>query len=130
MTMETRTNQHLKIVGTLTVIYAFLHILLFLAIGSGTLLGCGISAVSTDVDGVVGGLITSGVFAVIGLVGIALFAAVGLAGMAVAQGRSWGKVATVIFALLMITEFPLGTAYGIYALWAIFGNHEEEQVYA
>ena len=57
--METTTNQHLKIVGMLTVIYAFLHILLFLAIGSGTLLGCGISAVSTDVDGVVGGLITS-----------------------------------------------------------------------
>lgn len=128
--METTTNQHLKIVGTLTVIYAFLHILLFLVIGSGSLLGCGISAASADVDGVVGGLAFGGIFAVIGLVGILLFAFVGFAGMAAAQGRMWGKISVVLFALLMLTEFPLGTAYGLYALWAVFGDHEEERVYA
>ncbi len=127
--MTVHTNQHLKIAGSLTTVFALLHILLFVLIGSGTLLGCGISVASTDADGVIGGLITSGVFAVIALVGIGLFGLVGLAGMAAAQGRTWGKVAIVIFALLMITELPLGTAYGIYALWAVFGEHEE-QVYA
>ena len=41
-----------------------------------------------------------------------------VAAYAILAGRSWARLATLVVGVLNLPGFPLGTAVGIYAIWA------------
>jgi hypothetical protein len=43
-----------------------------------------------------------------------------IAGWGLIKRRQWGRILTIILAILNIFAFPIGTAIGIYALWVLF----------
>ena len=59
----------------------------------------------------VGGLIA--VVALTGLVG----------GIGLLKRRRWGRTVTMVYAVLSLFSIPIGTAFGIYALWVLM--HED-----
>ena len=42
-----------------------------------------------------------------------------IAAIALMKGRPWARIVIVVFAVLGIFSFPLGTALSIYTLWAL-----------
>ncbi len=40
-------------------------------------------------------------------------------GIALLQRRPWARILVLILSLLSLVFFPVGTAYGIYALWVL-----------
>src|SRR5215472_10910813 len=66
------------------------------------------------------------VFVVLGIAGVALgtFLAVLalpgiIGGWALFTGRSWGRPLVLVLGVLHLINIPLGTALGIYTLWAL-----------
>lgn len=114
------TNNHLRILGIVEVIYGALHAVGFLLMSLIGLVGCGGCVGAESMGDAFGHVIGSMALSGGALVGALLFAAVGFTGIALMNGRSWAKIATIVFAVLSIANFPLGTAFAIYALWAIF----------
>jgi hypothetical protein len=114
------TNVHYKALGLIEVIYGAIHVVAFLVIGSASLLGCAICAGGEGLGDVFGGLAWSAIYGTLGLGGAIISAIPIVAGLALANGRDWAKIATIVFALLVIAEFPLGTAFAVYAAWVIF----------
>lgn len=52
-----------------------------------------------------------------------------IAGIGLLKWKSWGRILTIIVAVLELPGFPIGTALGIYALWVLFQN-ETAQLFA
>ena len=70
------------------------------------------------------------VLVVFGLAGLLLLLETVLlvvAGRAVGQGR--GRLLQTILAILQIASFPVGTAYGVYALWVCWSNGPTKAVF-
>lgn len=104
----------LFIYGIIQIVVAGLILLIFSFIGSFAFL-------SSDSDA--WGAVFVGIFgAVICLVilGIGIFHIV--TARAVANKKSWSKVATIILGILMLCSFPLGTIFGIFILIGIFDD--------
>lgn len=117
--MSSRTD-HLSILGTIEVIYGVIHVLGALALAAMSLLGCSICAnAETASEGLAAGAAWTALWGGLGLAGALLSAVVVVAGLALRNGRSWAKVATLIFAVLVASEFPVGTAFAVYAFWAV-----------
>lgn len=113
-------NNHLRVLGIIEAIYGLVHVLVFLAIGATSLLGCSICASSESAaEGLAAGAAWGGLWGFAGLAGVVLFGFVTYAGLALSKGKPWARITTLIFAVLMIAEFPLGTAFAVYALWAV-----------
>lgn len=114
------SSSHLKVLGLIEVVYGAIHVILFLALGTMSLLGCSICANSESLaDGVAAGAFWTAFWGILGIGGAIIACIPVLAGLALANGRGWAKVATIVFAALMIFEFPLGTIFAVYAFWAI-----------
>jgi hypothetical protein len=64
------------------------------------------------------GLAMSVVLAVIGLPYVA-------AGWGLLQFRNWARILGIILAAMALTSFPLGTAFGVYALIVLFKKDTE-----
>ena len=45
-----------------------------------------------------------------------------VAGYAMLKRKPWGRVASLVAAVIEVLNFPFGTALGIYALWFLFGK--------
>jgi len=58
----------------------------------------------------------------IGLATIAIAVGTFMAGYGLLQYRPWARVLAIIAGILGIIHFPLGTALGIYALWALLSE--------
>jgi hypothetical protein len=68
----------------------------------------------------------TGVFAWLGSLGaVFLIFFIGLAALQVAggamllNGSAGGRVLTILFSILALVNFPIGTAIGVYSLWAL-----------
>jgi hypothetical protein len=125
-------NKHYKALGLIEVIYGLTHVIGFLVLGSSSLLGCAIctgSAGERALDGVVSGVAISVILGAVGLGGALIFMIPVIAGLALANGRFWAWVATIFFAILVVAEFPLGTAFAIYAFWVLFFQDEHKLSY-
>jgi ABC-type glycerol-3-phosphate transport system permease component len=42
-----------------------------------------------------------------------------LTGYALLTRQTWGRILAIVFAVLALFHFPLGTALGIYTLWVL-----------
>lgn len=69
------------------------------------------------------------VFCIVSLmgVGIALFSLPGIiGGLAVLYRKPWGRILAIIAAALNLPSIPVGTAAGVYCLWALLSRDAEE----
>lgn len=108
---------HFTVIAIVNLVVAVPGLLLGLGIFLAGLFGAGIVNAFSDVPAL-GGLLAAGGF----LVGLAL-AVAAIPGIVSATGllkrRAWAKPWTVLVAILSLFNFPLGTAFGVYALWVM-----------
>lgn len=114
------TNNHMRILGIVEVVYGVLHALGALVVAALSLLGCGGCFAAESAGDALGVLFTSAALGGGALIASLLFCFIALAGFALMNGRGWAKIATIIFAVISIANFPIGTIFAVYALWVIF----------
>ena len=104
-----------------------MNILLIIIAGFVFILLAGIGVVSGDPEAVqvmpvvataVGGFLT--VLAVPGII----------TGFALLKRKPWARIAAAVLAILNLTNFPIGTAIGIYALWILLQNETADHFVA
>ena len=118
------SSSHLRVLGIIEVVYGVLHAIAFLGMSAFGLLGCGACASADTFGDAMGGLFAGAAWGIGSIVVALLFGFVALTGLALANGRSWAKIATIVFAVLSVANFPLGTAFAVYALWAILADRK------
>lgn len=112
-------QQHVKIVAILSIIFgaclALVGALIFTI-----LFGAG--AISGDEDAMLAtgavGTIVGGFFVVLSLPAI-------LGGIGLLKYRNWARILILIVAVLSVLNFPIGTAYGVYALYVLLNNEAQ-----
>ncbi|MCB9419338.1 MAG: hypothetical protein H6667_06020 [Ardenticatenaceae bacterium] len=106
-------EQHITLLGWL---YIVTNILLILIAGFVLMVMVGAGAVSGDVEAVrimpviataVGGFLTA-----LALPGI-------LTGIGLLKRKPWARIAAAVLGIINLTNFPLGTAVGVYTLWIL-----------
>jgi branched-subunit amino acid transport protein len=50
-----------------------------------------------------------------------------IAGIGLFKRKKWGRILTLIISVLDLFNFPLGTAVGVYSIWALVQPEIEEQ---
>ncbi len=106
---------------------AWLHIVMgALAVCTLLMIGLFFGAFGAFVVGAAHDANATGVFAWIGSLGaIFLIFFIGLAAVEIAgaamllNGSSGGRILTILFSILALVNFPIGTAIGVYSLWAL-----------
>jgi hypothetical protein len=123
--MNEGTNNHLRVLGIVEIVYGVVHVVGSLIVALMSFVGC--SGCFAAENAREAAHVAFSTLAVSGgaLVVAVLFAAVSITGLALMNGRAWAKLGTIVFAVLSIANFPLGTAFAIYALWAILASEKK-----
>lgn len=112
-------QQHITILGWLYIVFGGLGVLaalFILLVMSGAGLISGDAQAAALVSGI--GLFIAVVIAVLSLPSIA-------AGWGLLKRKSWSRLLAIVLGALNILNFPVGTAIGIYTIWAL--TQEESQ---
>ena len=109
-------EQHIKIVSVLYIIMGVLGLLAAIAV---FVIGAGVGMASGDPDAAVfGGTCATIVGAIIAILALPNI----IAGIGLKNRREWARILTVILSVLNLFNFPIGTAVGAYALWALLND--------
>lgn len=115
-------EQHVKIIGVLDIVFGILGVLggivMIIAFIAG---GAGIGATGQQGAGGAGAA-RAGVGLIAGLITIAVSGFEIYVGSQLQQYKSWARVVQIILGILALPGFPIGTALGIYYLWAMFNK--------
>ena len=115
-------DTHVRILGWLWIIFGVLGTLGALCLGV-TIAGSGF--ISEDETAI---LVTSIVALVCGSLFFLENALNIIAGVGLLKYKSWGRILAIILGIINLFGFPIGTALGIYTLWAMF-NEETKQLF-
>ncbi len=115
-------NTHIRILGWLWIIIGVLGMLGALCLGA-TVAGSGF--ISEDETAI---LVTSIVAVVCGSMFFLENVLNIIAGIGLLKYKSWGRILAIILGIINLFGFPVGTALGIYTLWAMF-NDETRQLF-
>jgi uncharacterized membrane protein (DUF2068 family) len=113
-------DTHIKVIGWLWIVLGALGVLGALCLSAAT---AGGGLLSEDTTAL---FITSTVALVCGglfFLGSALNI---IAGIGLLRYRSWARILVIILAIINLPNFPVGTALGIYTLWAMFNAEGKE----
>ena len=109
-------EQHIRIVAILYIVLGILGLVVALIVLVG---GVGAGLMSGDRDAAIAGGTCATVFAIV----IAVLSLPNLiAGMGLRSRKEWARILTIILSAINLLNFPLGTAIGIYALWALLND--------
>ncbi len=113
---------HIKAVGIINIVFGVLGLIvagfLFLIIaGAGIISGDPEAMTITSIVAVA----LSSLIAVLSIPEL-------IAGYGILKFKSWGRILGIIIAILNLLNIPIGTAFGIYALWVLL-NEETEQIF-
>jgi len=106
-------KSHVQVIGWLYIILGVLGILLaafvcITIVGGGLISGDRTAiAITSMVAAIVGGLIT-----LLSIPGIVV-------GAGLLKFKPWARILAIVLGLLNLVNFPVGTALGIYAIWAL-----------
>ncbi len=102
--------------------------ILFIAFGIMGLIGASIVMLIFVAGGIFGGAacgkpgltFIAGIFGM-GITGLILICSIPeiIAGIGLLKFRPWARILGLILAALSLVEFPIGTAFGVYVLWAL-----------
>ncbi|MBU0984788.1 MAG: hypothetical protein KKA42_13010 [candidate division Zixibacteria bacterium] len=120
-------EKHVSVLGILFIVFGamglFASLIVLVFLGG---LGVAIGAESGDEEVVLALGLVGTIMMLIGLVsslpGI-------VAGWGLLRHKSWARILTIILSILILPGFPIGTALGIYGLWAMF-NEEAERMFS
>jgi len=101
---------HINVIGILNIVFGCQGVLFL----SGILFVFGIKGVRTP-----GGSTCTVIFGLVLLFILAIFILRIISGVCLMKGAPWTRIAIIVFAILGIVIFPLGTALSIYTLWAL-----------
>ena len=113
---------HIKVIGILNIVFGCLGVL-----------ACGVFFILVSLMSVrvystdAGGGIMISWAVIVGLVMLFILSVVILrivSGARLMKGAPWARIVIIIFAILGILAFPIGTAIGIYTLWALLFREE------
>jgi hypothetical protein len=108
-------EQHIKILGWLYIAWGGLIAL----VGLLFLLGAGIAGVAASTEDAGAGLLAGGIGLVFALFIIALSLPGIIAGWGLLKRKSWSRMLAIILGALNLLNIPIGTALGIYTIWAL-----------
>jgi hypothetical protein len=123
--MNEGTTNHLRVLGIVEIVYGIVHAVGSLIVALVSFLGCGGCFAAESAEEAAGIAFTTLAVSGGALVVALLFGAVAFTGVALMNGRSWAKIGTIVFAVLSVANFPLGTVFAIYALWAILADQKK-----
>jgi hypothetical protein len=112
-------DTHVKVTGWLWIVFGALG-LLGACCGAGAIAGGGL--ISGDETAILATGITGGVVGLLLLVSSALDL---IAGIGVLKYKQWARILALILAVLNLLAFPIGTALGVYTLWALLHGDSE-----
>ena len=104
------------ILAGLQIVLGGFFALIYVVIG-----GAALSTARRDEDQIVGGVFL-GLGLIIGLVMLVIGALTLFTGFKVRKEQPVGRVLGIIISILVILNFPLGTALGVYGLWFFLGD--------
>lgn len=119
-------HTHVKVVGVLFLVLSGLGVIAALGVGAifslaggvtGAAADAGDAAIALPIIGFTGGLLTLFLL-VLSIPGL-------IAGYGIVTFKSWARILGIVLAALQLINFPLGTAFGIYALWALLNKDTE-----
>ena len=119
-------DTHVKVVGALSIVFGVLGLCLALILM--LVFGGAATAVAADGD-------PDAVFAIpfIGITGAALVAIMvvwSLPGLIVGFGlmrlQPWARIGGIVVAIISLFAIPIGTIFGVYALWVLFSKDTEK----
>ncbi len=115
-------EQHVKIIGIIyivcgaLIVFGGLLLMLSLMVGGAALEAAG----TNGIEGV--GAILAGVGFIAGLFVIAFGALEIVVAINLRNFKPWARIAQIIISALGLLSIPIGTAIGIYALWALLNK--------
>jgi hypothetical protein len=68
----------------------------------------------------------SAISGIVGLTVLIVAAGAAAAGIGILQYQTWGRIAALIMAAVMLLKVPFGTAIGIYAFWVLLSQRGRE----
>jgi hypothetical protein len=125
-TGERDMSTHFTVIAAINLVLAVPAILVGIFVFLGGLVGGGIVGQFSDVPAI--GPVLAGAGLVIGLVTILLGVPAIVSAIGLLQDRDWAKPWTMIAAVLHFIYIPIGTAFGIYALWAMTRPETDAQL--
>ncbi len=109
-------EQHIRIVAVLYIIFGVLGLAAAVVV---LVAGVGAGFLSQDRDAA----LAVGTCVTIAAIFIAVLSIPNLiAGIGLKNRRQWARILTIILSALNLFHFPLGTALGVYALWALLNE--------
>ncbi len=115
-------DSHVKILGWLYIIYSVLGLLGAICLVIFTL-GPGLISQEPEAMVVLStiSVVCGGFLFLVSVPGI-------IAGIGLLKYKSWGRILGIILGIFNLPSFPIGTAIGIYALWALL-NQETKALF-
>ena len=115
-------DSHIKIVGLINIVFGVLGLMaagiVFIAVAGGGIL-------SGDADAI---MITSIVAVSVSSIIVIFSIPEIIAGWGLLKMKSWGRILGIVIAILNLINIPIGTAFGIYAIWVLM-NEETEEIF-
>lgn len=108
---------HFTIIAIVELVLAVPAFLLGALILFGSLIGAGFVEAFGDVPGL--GALIGGAGILIGLLILAMAVPSVISAVGLLKRESWAKVWTIVVAVLNLLNVPLGTVFGIYAIWVM-----------
>lgn len=115
-------NTHIRVIGVIDIVLGSVTALggvaLLIAFLTGALT---LDGASTAAAGAIMGasLFVSTFLIAVGILGIVV-------GIKLGDHENWARVTQIIFGVLQLFNFPLGTAFGVYSLWAMLSEEGRE----
>jgi len=115
-------EQHVKIIGILDIVSGVIGVIAGVVILIAFLVG----AAGVGASGEQGAGAGAAALASVGLVGGIFLIAVSvfeiIVGMKLRAYKSWARIVQIIFGVMSLPGFPIGTALGVYYLWAMLNK--------
>ena len=106
-------EKHINIIGTLYIVLSLLGLL------SAFLLYFVLRLIGTFSEGYEANVILSTIANIVTIVFITLSIPGLIGGIGLIRRKNWARILILIISILNLFNFPLGTALGIYAIWAL-----------
>ena len=109
-------QQHITVLGWIYIVWGALIAL----VGVLILLGAGIAGVAAGAQGEASaGLLAGGIGFVIAVFVLVLSLPSIIAGWGLLKRKSWSRLLSIVLGALNLLNIPVGTALGVYTIWAL-----------
>lgn len=111
-------EKHIRVLSIIDIVLGVLTLLAGVGLLFATLLGViSVGVAEPGARGVAGIVAGAGLFLSVVVITIGIFGIV--VGANLRAHKPWARIAQIIFGALELPNFPIGTAFGIYALWVM-----------